>query len=95
MENLDQLSAAVDRLGRMTPLDQARTLPGLIEDAQRVVSALSRVRGAVLAELTAPGAEYYRRIPALAGAIPCHRSRIDEALAAHRSATAAPTGKLD
>jgi hypothetical protein len=87
MDDLDRLSADVDRLDRMPLLEQARVLPGLIDQAQGIVSGLSLWRGAVLAGLTAPGAEYHRRIPALAKAIPCHRSRIDEALAAHRQAT--------
>jgi hypothetical protein len=65
-------------------LAEARALPGRIDEARKTMQALSLRRGAVLAELTAPGAAYYRRIPALAAELGCHRSTIDEALAAHR-----------
>lgn len=85
MEELDCLRAALAALDGASPLDQARALPGIIDDARGLMEALSARRGAVLAGLTAPGAEYYRRVPALAGALGCHRSRIDEALAAHRA----------
>jgi len=89
MEELDQLSTAVDELGTLPLLDQARALRGLIDQARGVMEALSLQRGAVFAVLTAPGAAYYRRIPLLAEEIPCHRSAIDDALAAHRAATKA------
>jgi hypothetical protein len=85
IDELERLRAALDDLEGASPLDQARALGDLIEDAKRVVSAVSLRRGAVLAKLTAPGADYYRRVPALAADLPLHRSRIDEALAAHRA----------
>lgn len=88
MDDLDRLRTALAALDDASLLDQARALPGLIDQARGLAEALSARRGAVLAELTAPGAEYYRRIPALAEAIPCHRSRIDEALGARRKAAA-------
>jgi hypothetical protein len=84
IDELEKLRAALDALDAAAPLEQARALGPLIEDAKAVVGALSRARAAVLAGLTAPGAEYYRRTPALSIDLPLHRSKIDEALAAHR-----------
>lgn len=86
MDDLDRLRAALDALEDAPLLDQARALGPLIEQAKAVVGAVSLRRAAVLAELTAPGAEYYRRIPDLAEELPLHRSNIDAALAAHRKA---------
>ncbi len=87
IDELERLRAALDDLENASPLEQARALGPLIEQAKTVVGAVSRRRAAVLAGLTAPGAEYYRRTPALSAALPLHRSKIDEALAAHRKAT--------
>ena len=86
IDALERLRAALDALDAAPPLDQARKLGLLIEDAKGIVGDVSALLGSVLAGLTAPGAEYYRRIPALSGALPLHRSRIDAALAAHRAA---------
>lgn len=90
MDDLDRLRAALSALDDASLLDQARALGPLIEDAKAIVGAVSLRRAAVLAKLTAPGAEYYRRIPALAEELPLHRSRVDEALAAHRKAQHSP-----
>lgn len=86
LDELERLRVALGALEDASPLEQARALGPLIEDAKAVVSAVSRSRAAVLAELTAPGAAYYRKIGQLAAELPLHRSRIDEALAAHRAA---------
>lgn len=86
MDDLDRLTAQLNGLEAMPALGQAAALAGLID---QMPAALSARRGAVLAALTAQGAAYYRRIPLLAHELKCHRSRIDEALAAHRAATRA------
>lgn len=67
-------------------LAEARALPGRIDEARKTMQALSLRRGTVLAELTAKGAPYYRRIPELAADLGVTRGVIDEALAAHRKA---------
>lgn len=86
IDEIEKLRAALDALESASPLEQARALGPLIDDARAVVGAVSRRRAALLADLTAPGADYYRRIPALSAELPLHRSKVDEALAAHRKA---------
>ena len=83
---LEKLRDALDAIDGLPPLAQASELAHLTEEAKLVVGAVSRQCAAVLAELTAPGAEYYRRIPELAAELGVARGRIDEALAAHRLA---------
>lgn len=82
IDALERLRAALEDLDTAPPLDQVRKLGLLIEDAKGIVGDVSALRGAALAELTAPGGEYYRRIPALSDALSLHRSRIDASLAA-------------
>lgn len=77
---LEKLRTALEDLDRLPLTEQAAALASLVEDAKDIVSAVSARRGTVLAELTAPGGTYHRRIPALAAELGCHRSRIDEAL---------------
>jgi hypothetical protein len=84
MDDIAKLRAALDDLETMSPLDRARTLHALVEEAPRV---LARSRAAAFGALVAPGAEYYRRIPALAKELGIHRSRVDEAIKAHRDRT--------
>lgn len=63
----------------MPLIDQARALPGLIDTSREV---LSRRRGAVFAALAGPGKPM--TITALAAELRIHRSKVDDAIKAHR-----------
>ena len=79
-----ELAEAIAALPAMEPVERARAAVAL---ARAATSVLAAERGSALAEATAPGGEYYRRIPALAAVLGVHRSKVDDALAAHRVAS--------
>jgi hypothetical protein len=81
MEDLASLRRALDELEAMEPIDQARAIPALRELADRV---LMLRRGAAFEALAGPGRPM--KIPELAVLLGVHRSRVDEALKAYRSA---------
>ena len=78
-----ELAEVIAALPGMPPVERARAAKELIDTAKAVLSAERR---AALAEATAPGAEFYRRIPDLARELGVSRGKVDEALAAHRAA---------
>lgn len=79
IDDLESLRRALNDLETMTPLDRARTLHALVDEAPRV---LARSRSAAFDALAGPGRPM--TITALAKELRIHRSRVDEAIKAHR-----------
>jgi hypothetical protein len=82
MDDVAKLRAALDDLEAMPLIDQARALPGLVKLADGV---LSRRRGAVFDALAGPGRPM--TIAELARELGIHRSKVDDAIKAHRDRT--------
>jgi hypothetical protein len=79
VNDLAALRQALDDLENMPPIDQARAIPGLIDQARET---LARRRGAVFAALAGPGKPM--TITALAKELGIHRSKVDDAIKAYR-----------
>jgi hypothetical protein len=81
MDDLESLRQALNDLETMPLIDQAKTLPGLINMSREV---LSLRRGAVFDALAGPGKQM--TITALARELGIHRSKVDDAIKAYRDA---------
>jgi hypothetical protein len=79
MDDLESLRQALNDLETMPLIDQARALPGLMKQVDRT---LSRRRGAVFTALAGPGKPM--TIVDLAKTLGIHRSKVDDAIKAHR-----------